>query len=637
MCGFAGYFGPPRRGLADAARAIRHRGPDMSGVSTGPEWGVAFNRLSIIDLSPEGMQPFVYDGVSVFANGEIYNYLELREQHRDEFQPRSGSDVEIVAFLYRKYGMAFLDMLNGMFAMVILDDRNGKKFLVRDRYGKKPLFYKHDREGVLFASEIKAMRQIARLEPDRTNIALNLSCWFLVQPLSLYQGVMNVNPGCYLEVQAGRVSERRWYAPKISIVPRSLDELKEGILERYTDAIRLRLRSDVPVGIYLSGGLDSVSMAHLARQLSPGNFYAFTARIKDKESWELNNTDTEVVARYCAESNMPMQAVDVGFEYWDRNIVRVVGNYEEIFTDLGVLVFYALAEAASKSGVKVLFSGVGGDELFGGYPWQAHLRDIPPPGLLARELSREHSRVDDAIYNFLCAIRNPITNNRLASLFRVLRQPRVWHAQSLCAAFTPFMRDMNGSVAERIGSESRAYFEAARQTAGGDLMNGVNYANVFTVLANQNYEVDLASMMHSVENRSPLLDYRLVEYMLSVADSVKVAEGPKGLMRCLTRDMLPSYVTSAKKSGPTMPLHLWLENASFRELTLAFLMRNRGVVRDVVSEDLASHIGKPTLHDGRAGALITFALVSLVIWAKQHAGSLAADSDVSFSTLAAAS
>jgi asparagine synthetase B (glutamine-hydrolysing) len=157
------------------------------------------------------------------------------------------------------------------------------------------------------------------------------------------------------------------------------------------------------------------------------------------------------------------------------------------------------------------------------------------------------------------------------------------------------------------------------------------------VLANQNYEVDLASMMHSVENRSPLLDYRLVEYMLSVADSVKVAEGPKGLMRCLTRDMLPSYVTSAKKSGPTMPLHLWLENASFRELTLAFLMRNRGVVRDVVSEDLASHIGKPTLHDGRAGALITFALVSLVIWAKQHAGSLAADSDVSFSTLAAAS
>ena len=157
----------------------------MIGVTKGRDWTVAFNRLSILDLSDNGMQPFRFDDVTVYLNGEIYNYVELREEHRSEFQWVTGSDVEIVPFLYRKYGLSFLDMLNGMFAMVIIDERQEKRFLVRDRFGQKPLFYKREGKEVQFASEIKALKQIAPLRPDRTNLALNLSCSFLLQPLSL--------------------------------------------------------------------------------------------------------------------------------------------------------------------------------------------------------------------------------------------------------------------------------------------------------------------------------------------------------------------------------------------------------------------------------------------------------------------
>jgi asparagine synthase (glutamine-hydrolysing) len=633
MCGFVGYFGGAHRDLAAAALAIKHRGPDMSAVVNGRDWAVAFNRLSILDLSEDGMQPFKFDDVTVYLNGEIYNYVELRDLHRDEFQCRTGSDVEIVPFLYRKYGLAFLHQLNGMFAMVIIDERSGKRFLIRDRFGKKPLYYRSSGEQVQFASEVKAIKQLAALRPDRTNVALNLACWFLIQPLSLYEGVFNVNPGCYLEVDGAHSVERRWYEPQIRVRAAGMEQIKQEIFELYRDSVRLRLRSDVPIGIYLSGGLDSVSMAQLALEQSSQNFHAFTARIKDKQHWELNDTDTTIVDRYCSEHNLRRDVVDVGFEYWNQNIVRIAGNYEELFTDLGVLVFYALAERARQRGVKVLFSGVGGDESFGGYPWQGRLRQLPR-STLTRGFARPHARRDDVIYNLLCRVRNGVTSNRVASLYRLIRQPRVWHAQSLCSAFNIHMRDVNGPVGERIDAISAQYFDVAARAAGGDAMNAMNYANVFTVLGNQNFEVDVASMKHSVENRSPLLDYRLVEYMLSVADSTKTSAGHKGLMRHLTADLVPTYVSTAKKSGPTLPVHLWLADPQFRRTVHTFLARNSDLIAATASDDLASSVRRPSTYEGRNGALMTFALISLVIWARQQLNLLATDSDISFTQLA---
>jgi asparagine synthase (glutamine-hydrolysing) len=634
MCGMVGYFGPATVQLAPAAHAILHRGPDMQGVASGRGWSIAFNRLSILDTSENGMQPFTFDGVSVVMNGEIYNYRELREEHKSEFVCRSGSDVEIVPFLYRKYGMQFLHRLNGMFAMMIADPAAGRYYLVRDRYGKKPLFYKACGGGVYFASELKALRQLTELRPDRTNLALNMACWLLVQPLTPYEDVFNVNPGHFLEFDGRHAQERRWYAPRIESRERTFAEVRDHYLGLYRRSIQLRLRSDVPVGISLSGGLDSSSMAYLAQSLSPENFVAFTANITGKESWE-GDTDTENPRRLCADLSISQVATDLHADFWNRNIVDIARNYDQIFLNSGTLVFYAISAAAHEHGVKVLLSGVGGDELFGGYPWQRRMRSLPPRHLHASMADRS-SRASKSIHGVLARMGPRRLGSRLARAYRLFSQFQVWHAQSLCSSFVPYMRDVEQQVAERVEQCSEQYFRAALEAVGGDLYNQVHYANIFTVIGNQNHQLDMASMRHSVENRSPLLDFNLVEYLLSVPDNLKNAAGPKSLMRASLAGILPSYITQAKKSGPTMPLHLWVGANGLGGKVRSFIRGHSDLIAQWLSPELAGHLRGEELYAGSEGAMRSFALVSFVLWAKINLEQGIPDPGMSFSELATA-
>ena len=171
MCGFVGKFGKIDNRIKSAGDKIIHRGPDMQAFNSGKDWAVQFNRLSIIDLSDQGMQPFEYDGVKVFVNGEIYNFLELKQKYISEFSCKTDSDVEIIPFLYRKHGIDFLNQINGMFAMVIIDEKLKKNFLVRDRFGKKPLFFLKKRDEVFFTSEIKGLKGLIDLKFDKLNLA----------------------------------------------------------------------------------------------------------------------------------------------------------------------------------------------------------------------------------------------------------------------------------------------------------------------------------------------------------------------------------------------------------------------------------------------------------------------------------
>jgi asparagine synthase (glutamine-hydrolysing) len=634
MCGIVGYFGLQDVDLTLAAESILHRGPDMQGTTRGAGWALAFNRLSILDTSENGMQPFSFDGVSVVMNGEIYNYRELKEEHRSEFACRSGSDVEIVPFLYRKYGIDFLQKLNGMFAMVLVDSGAGRYFLIRDRYGKKPLFYKTVATGVYFASELKALRQLVPLRPDRTNLAVNMTCWLQIQPLTAYQDVFNVNPGHYLEFDGRRAEERRWYAPRIESRDRPLAEIRDHFLGLYRRSIELRLRSDVPVGICLSGGLDSTSMAYFANDLSPENFVAFTAHISGKESWEGNDTDTENPRRLCADLHISHVETDLHVDFWNRNIVDIAHNYDQIFLNSGTLVFYAISAAARANGVKVLLGGVGGDELFGGYPWQGRMRSLPRRRLRASMLGRS-SRTSKRIHGMLARVRPGRLGSRLARAYRLFSQFQLWHAQSLCSAFVPYMRDVERQVAERIEECSERYFRLASEAVGGDLYNQVHYANIFTAIGNQNHQFDMASMRRSVENRSPLLDFNVVEYLLSVPDRLKNAAGPKSLMRASLSGILPPYVTQARKSGPTMPLHLWIGEDGLGARVRSFIRGHRDLIAEWLSPQLAARLHEDALYAGMDGAMRSFALVSFVLWAKINVEQSIPDAGLSFSELAA--
>lgn len=632
MCGIVGYFGSKDLDLNLAAQSILHRGPDMQGTTAGRGWKIAFNRLSIIDTSENGMQPFSFDGVTVVMNGEIYNYRELREEHRLEYACCSGSDVEIVPFLYRKYGIQFLQKLNGMFAMVLVDNIHHRYLLIRDRYGKKPLFYRSGAEHVYFASELKALKRIVALRPDRTNLALNMACWLQVQPLTVYEDTFSVRAGHYLEFDGRTVAERQWYAPHIEDREQTYAQVRDRFLDLYQQSIRFRLRSDVPVGISLSGGLDSSSMAHLAQASSAYNFVAFTANIAGKETWE-GSTDTDNPRRLCRDLGIRQIETALHPDFWDRNIVDIARNYDEIFLNSGTLVFYAISAAAQQNGVKVLLSGVGGDEWFGGYPWQARMRSLSRAHLQAAMLGTS-TRMSKSVHTLLSRFSPALTPTKFARAYRLFSQFQIWHAQSLCSLFVPYMRDIEPQVAERIELCSEQYFRLANEAVRDDLYNRVHYANIFTVISNQNHQLDMASMRHSVENRSPLLDFNLVEYLLTVPDHMKNKSGPKSLMRDILGGFLPAYITQARKSGPTMPLDLWLANADRAGVLRRFIVEHRGLVATWLSADLANHLTEDSLYAGAGGAMRMFALVSFVLWAKINIEDSIPDTNMSFAEVA---
>lgn len=633
MCGIVGYFGTKDVDLTPAAATLLHRGPDMQGVSSGKGWRVAFNRLSIIDITESGMQPFSFNGVTVVMNGEIYNYKELKEEHRSEFSCRSGSDVEIVPFLYRKYGLQFLQRLNGMFAMVLLDDRNGRYFLIRDRYGKKPLYYLKDGESLYFASELKSLRELVALRPDRTNLALNMSCWLLVQPLTVFQRTFAVRAGHYLEFDGRNAIERQWYSPLIEDRAQSFEEVRDRFVGLYRQAVQFRLRSDVPVGISLSGGLDSSSMAQLAQAASSDNFVAFTANIAGKDTWE-GTTDTENPRRLCRDLGIRQVETELDAQFWEANIVDIARNYDEIFLNSGTLVFYAIAAAAQARGVKVLLSGVGGDEWFGGYPWQARMRSLPRARLQAA-MGAGSSRGSKRIYGLLSGLAPARVPTKLARAYRLFAQFQIWHAESLCPLFVPYMRDVERAVSERIEECGEHYFRLATQAVPGDLYNRVHYANIFTVISNQNHQLDMASMRHSVENRSPLLDFEVVEYLLTVRDEMKNRWGPKSLLRRILGEFLPAYVTQARKSGPTMPLDLWLTAGGIGPVVRQFIVRHHDLIAEWLSADLARYLADDAFYAGAAGAMRMFALASFVLWVKINIEGSIREPGISFTELSA--
>ena len=375
MCGFVGKFGVPDKKIQEAGQIILHRGPDMQNFLNGKDWSIAFNRLSILDLSSEGMQPFEHDGVKVYMNGEIYNFIELREKFGTEFKCKTNCDVEIIPFLYRKFGMSFLNHLNGMFSMVILDEKFHKKYIVKDRYGKKPLYYYKSNKEVFFSSEIKALKFLIEPEIDLENIHINLISNFIIPPLTPYKGIFSLLPGHYLELYKNKLEEVIWYTPKIKERKINEEKIKIKFRELVDESIKIRLRSDVPLGIFLSGGLDSNFLLKKLL-LKNKNILALICYISDKEK-ERNETDNSIPNKICKEFGCNSKTINFNYSYFNKNLVRIINAHDEIITNSGVLIFYALSEEAKKNNIKVIYSGAGGDEIAGGYYWQKKLELVP--------------------------------------------------------------------------------------------------------------------------------------------------------------------------------------------------------------------------------------------------------------------
>ncbi len=605
MCGIAGsfLFGPSAasdpqdpdlaRHVATMLRALVHRGPDAEKLDRGADGVLGFRRLAILDLSPAGDQPHRIEGggVASMVNGEIYNYKALRaELEAAGVRLHSTGDAEIVPHLYRRDGDEFVARLEGMFALALIDRTRRRLILCRDRFGKKPVYFRIDGGRIDFASEPAALIAAgAPFTPDPSSIVSFLALSFVAGPRSTFATIERLMPGEMLIAENGTITRKRWYAaPPATPVPSTLDAAAKRTWELLVPAVSARFASDVPVGVFLSGGIDSGLIAAAARE---GGFepLCFTIGFRDGRYDE-----RELAAATARHLGLDLRVREIELDP-SHAIDRVAAAFDEPFGDSSALPTLLLCEETRKS-VKVALSGDGGDEAFAGYKRHRALVQLESidsriprflefvPRALAALLREPGNGV--AGRSLLGQIRRFVTalpmdsasrNTYWSSCFSAALRARFFHPELLAA--------VGDADPDR---ESIRAFQALRGTT---LHCALGFDLSRYLPDDLLVKTDRASMAHSLEVRCPLLDHRVVEFARTIPDSVLQAGGAtKAVLRRLAHDKLPPAVARASKRGFGVPLAEWL----------------RGPLRGIAEERLLSEsfAERKILKDGAARELL---------------------------------
>ncbi len=567
MCGIAGIMnGGNAQLLACMNTAIAHRGPDDEGV----EWfansssGLAHRRLSIIDLSPAGHQPMCNQAGHLWItfNGEIYNYAEIREELESAgVRFRSHSDTETLLYSYERWGEECLNKLNGMFAFAVYDERRQKLFAARDRLGIKPLYYHYKNGCLVFASEIKAILS-STLVPKRPDLcALHTPARFQVSPLTGFQDILKLPPGHCLSLQDGRLSVRQYWSLHPTEVPGSDPELIEKLDGLLSDSVRLQMRADVPVGVFLSGGLDSSIVSALVRVNTRQDVHSFTTKFATADQKFERMTPDEIYARQVAKQ--------FEFKYHEFEIEpkiddllpQMVWHLDEPVSEPAAINTYLISRAARDLGIVVLLNGMGGDEVFGGYRKQ----------LACLMADSYQAIVPDAVRRMVqrAAELLPVATSR-----RGLKQVR-WAKRFLSFASAPrtdrvLMADLSltPDQFQKMFGNRMSYYDTHffKSQSGRFTPNGLSYLTqmclndtlIFLPEHNLTFS-DKASMAAGIESRPPLIDHRIVEFMFSVAPRERIhGTTQKHLLKKVARKYLPDNVIYRPKSPFNSPLRSWV-------------------------------------------------------------------------------
>jgi len=527
MCGIAGSIG----GAADVHRmaaSLVHRGPDDQGYH---EDVLGFRRLSIIDLRG-GAQPMQgCHGLQIVFNGEIYNYRELRaslSQH--EF--RTQSDTEVLLHLYEEKGPACLRELDGMFAFAVWDPGKRTLFAARDRMGKKPFVYRHDGPRFQFASELAALEGPRAV--DRAALEQYLAFGYIAAPLTIYNGVRKLPPGHHLTFEGGSLRVERWWEPRLEPGQGKEEDYVDELKETLSRAVKKRLVADVPLGAFLSGGIDSSIIAGLMSVFQPTKTFSISFR---EEAFNESAYAREAAARFRTEHRefeVAANAVEV--------LPLLVERFGEPFGDASAVPTYDVSRETAKH-VKVALSGDGGDELFLGYrrydaiARMAALRRWPAPLLAAGAIALKPWRTN--------------YGERVRRMLAMSRAPLGELYANLVSIFTPAMRKALGLGApvEELLSAPFARHESDPAAAAG-------YADLTTYLPNDILaKVDIASMANGLEVRCPFLDRDVVDLALRMPTAVRRG---KAILRRAYGGFLPPSILRRKKKGFGVPLTEWL-------------------------------------------------------------------------------
>lgn len=568
MCGIAGIvYGafdriPDRALLELMGQSLAHRGPDQSGIYTGVGIGIVHRRLSIIDLT-HGRQPMVAgEGRWVLSyNGEIYNFRALMQELSGLGYTFEGhSDTEVLLQAWRTWGRACIDRFIGMFAFAVWDNETRELHLVRDRLGIKPLYYGFTREGdFIFGSELKALLVHPGMARDLDPLAIEeyLALGYVPDPRSILTHVNTLPAGhtlCFRPGEMRPVVQRYWDVDLSTQHDGDEQELMESLHERLADAVRLRLIADVPLGAFLSGGVDSSAVVALMSETMPGAVQTCAIGFDDPTFDE--SPYARQVAKHFSTDHDELIVHAAGHEMFDR----LSEVYDAPFADSSALPTYAVCELARRR-VKVALSGDGGDEVFGGYRrYRLHLsesrvRELLPPGLRKRlfgTLGRLYPKADWAPQ----ALRAKTTLQALArdtveAYFHTVSA--IPHAVRQRLYSTRFRSELQGYSALEL------FREHARHASTDDPLRIAQYLDLKTWLPGDILtKVDRASMAHALEVRVPLLDHRVVEWGMSLPTARKIhrGEGKYLLKRALECD-LPNEIIYRRKQGFSVPLKQW--------------------------------------------------------------------------------
>lgn len=621
MCGIGGWFGRRPRGGQEATsrmvEQLRHRGPDDAGIESGDGWELGFRRLSILDLSPSGHQPMRSEDGRYWLvfNGEIYNYLELRQDlERAGERFRSGSDTEVLLRLLMRSGADALPLLNGMFALAFVDTEARRFVLARDRLGVKPLYYAVSDGCLRFASELKALVAEPNNDQcvDSNAVAQYLALGYLPGETCIFEGHSKLPPGHVLSGNLGRpeVAHPKPYwsltlnddPDDRAITPAELDELESLLL----DAVRIRLRSDVPVGIFLSGGLDSGLVAAMAAKSEVAPL-ALTIGFVE-EGWDESKL-ASLTANYVGLQHRIVPQRSGGLADLDR----LAWFFDEPFGDPSALPFFTLCEAAAGHAT-VFLSGDGGDEMFAGY--RRYIEALNRVGVI-----KAAGRVGGILRMASRLLpQGSLTRHRLSKL--------ALPNDGCAAAFDESPEDpvLSGIVHPELRPSMRVaggpIWERWQRSRGGGVTTRQQRLDYSLYLPDDVLvKVDRASMAHSIEVRSPFLDVRLVEWVARLPRSTLLNRTHGKLpLRALGPRLLPKATLQAQKRGFGVPLDDWFRSAAGRAMVqdrlIAFESRASQYWDAAAVERLLRAHGSGR---GRGFGVILWRLLMLDAWSRHYA------------------
>jgi len=593
MCGIVGILNLKEKRAIDKqllkkmADVINYRGPDAEGYYIDDYCGLGHRRLSIIDLSEKGKQPMSNEDGSIWIvfNGAIYNFQEIRDElEKKGHKFNSNSDTEVIIHGYEEYGENILHQLRGMFAFAIWDSPNKKLFLARDRLGQKPLLYYKDEDKFIFASELKCLLQNESVKRDINLKSLSnyLNYGYVPAPKSIIQNVFKLLPGHYLTFVNNKINIKKyWDISFNNVINKPEDYFTKKIIKNLKDATKLRMISDVPLGAFLSGGIDSSAVVAMMSEYSDSPIKTFAIGFKEEKYNELGYAKL-VAEKYDTDHKEFIVEPDA------INILpKLVWHYNEPFADSSALPSYYVANLTRKY-VKVALNGDAGDENFAGY--HRYVQDdvlkyvnyLPKPiftkilNPLTKHLPESRRNV---LMNFLRRLKIAL---KIASFSR-----EEMYIRRMLTFDDELKNEISSSKLNSLDiSGKRLLLDEFEKCRTNDFINQRLFVDIKRYLPDDLLvKVDIATMANSLEARSPFLDYKFMEFNSTIPPKLKLnGSQTKYIFKKALRPYLPKKILYRNKMGFGIPLEEWFEN-QFNDITEDTLLSRKSIKRGYFKKD----------------------------------------------------